>query len=211
MSNVRPHNAMRAYVYILSNPAFPGLLKVGWTTDTPENRIRQLHTTGVPSPFVLEAALLVHQAEETERQVHQALAGRRHAQNREFFDVPFLEALDCLTRVVLTKLAEAETSEESSASALASSNHGLPPSELLLLRLLVSSGIGFGMTEYQLKEQTSFSELDIQIHLSGLAAKKLVSMKPQTANSYSPVWRCTPKGTKHLADHALVEPWMYER
>jgi hypothetical protein len=198
---------MRAYVYILSNPAFPGLIKVGWTSDTPENRIRQLHTTGVPSSFVLEAAFLVHQAEEIEREVHQKLAGRRHAQNREFFDVALREALDCLTGVVLSRAPD--KSEEGVASTPTA--HGLTPGELSLLRLLVSAGIGFGMTEYQLKECTSFNELDIQIHLSGLAAKKLVSMKPQTANSYSLVWRCTPKGTKHLSDHCLVEPWMYER
>ena len=40
----------------MSNPAMPGLLKVGFTTDTPDVRARELYTTGVPLPFKVEFA-----------------------------------------------------------------------------------------------------------------------------------------------------------
>ena len=40
----------------MSNPAMPGLVKVGFTTDTPDVRARELYTTGVPLPFKVEFA-----------------------------------------------------------------------------------------------------------------------------------------------------------
>ena len=43
---------MANIVYVLSNPATPGLLKIGSTNeDSVENRMSDLYTTGVPCPF----------------------------------------------------------------------------------------------------------------------------------------------------------------
>ena len=39
-------------VYVLTNPAMPGLVKIGRTDqDDANTRIAQLYTTGVPVPF----------------------------------------------------------------------------------------------------------------------------------------------------------------
>jgi len=38
------------WIYCLSNPSMPGILKVGMTDKTPEERAKTLFTTGVPSP-----------------------------------------------------------------------------------------------------------------------------------------------------------------
>jgi hypothetical protein len=38
-------------VYVMSNPAMPGLLKVGFTTKEPGDRAEALFTTGIPVPF----------------------------------------------------------------------------------------------------------------------------------------------------------------
>lgn len=44
-------------VYVLTNPAVPGLVKIGYTIQEDANaRIGQLYTTGVPVPFKLEFA-----------------------------------------------------------------------------------------------------------------------------------------------------------
>ena len=74
------------YLYVLSNPSFPGRLKVGWTVDV-EARISQLFTTGVPTPFVVEFVAVVEAGREAERLAHRALAQHRVADNREFFAV----------------------------------------------------------------------------------------------------------------------------
>ena len=41
------------YVYILTNPSMPGLVKVGKTTNTPNQRMSELHSTGVPGAHAL--------------------------------------------------------------------------------------------------------------------------------------------------------------
>ena len=42
------------YLYCFSNHSYPGILKVGMTERTPEQRIKELFKTGVPSPFHIE-------------------------------------------------------------------------------------------------------------------------------------------------------------
>ena len=44
----------RGWIYCLSNPAFPSLLKIGQTKNFPNIRSDQLYTTGVPQPFKIE-------------------------------------------------------------------------------------------------------------------------------------------------------------
>lgn len=43
-------------VYVLSNEAMPGLVKIGRTSQEPAQRLRNLYTTGVPLPFKCEYA-----------------------------------------------------------------------------------------------------------------------------------------------------------
>lgn len=45
---------MGSFVYVLTNPSMPGLVKVGKTTTSPGQRMAELHTTGVPTAFELE-------------------------------------------------------------------------------------------------------------------------------------------------------------
>ena len=45
---------MEGYVYVLINPSMEGLVKIGMTTSTPEERVTELSSaTGVPSKFIL--------------------------------------------------------------------------------------------------------------------------------------------------------------
>ena len=51
---------MPAIVYVLSNPAMPGLVKIGRTSrDRLQSRMDELHGTGVPLPFCCECAVEV--------------------------------------------------------------------------------------------------------------------------------------------------------
>jgi hypothetical protein len=75
------------WVYCLSNPSMPGLLKVGITERTPEERAKELSTTGVPTPFVIEFAKRVKNPAQKEATLHALLekyAERTNAR-REFF------------------------------------------------------------------------------------------------------------------------------
>src|SRR5471030_1096369 len=85
------------YIYFASNSSMPGLLKIGVTTTSPTERLPELHTTGVPTPFVLEACVRVVDASKAEQRIHAVLVKCRQSSNREFFNVSLSEALaQCL-------------------------------------------------------------------------------------------------------------------
>lgn len=44
-------NPQKGFVYVLSNPAMPGLVKIGQTTNEITSRMNELNTTSVPSQF----------------------------------------------------------------------------------------------------------------------------------------------------------------
>jgi T5orf172 domain len=75
-------------VYVLTNPAMPGLVKIGKTTNLEiEVRMRQLYGTGVPVPFDCAFACQVKDAHEVERALHFAFGNIRINPNREFFKI----------------------------------------------------------------------------------------------------------------------------
>jgi hypothetical protein len=75
-------------VYVLTNPAMPGLVKIGKTTQIEvEERMKQLYSTGVPVPFDCAFACQVKDANEVERALHFAFGGSRINPNREFFKI----------------------------------------------------------------------------------------------------------------------------
>jgi len=75
-------------VYVLTNPAMPGLVKIGRTNHEDANiRIGELYSTGVPVPFKLEFACKVPNAKEVEKAMHLAFAPNRVNPRREFFQI----------------------------------------------------------------------------------------------------------------------------
>ena len=64
-------------VYLLTNPAMPGLVKIGMTTQEDiERRMRELYTTGVPVPFECQFACKVKKGDcaKIEKALHTAFA-----------------------------------------------------------------------------------------------------------------------------------------
>jgi len=75
-------------VYVLTNPAMPGLVKIGKTTQLEvDDRMRQLYGTGVPVPFDCAFACQVRDASEVEKALHLAFGASRINPNREFFRI----------------------------------------------------------------------------------------------------------------------------
>lgn len=77
---------MAGWVYVLSNEFMPGIYKIGMTTTSPATRAKELSSaTGVPVPFKIEAAFHCEDPAESESSIHEALAGFRINDSREFF------------------------------------------------------------------------------------------------------------------------------
>lgn len=76
----------KGFVYILSNPAMPGLIKIGHTFQRPpQARIDEMYNTSVPYPFDIEYMLEIANAREVEIALHTAFAPHRINPRREFF------------------------------------------------------------------------------------------------------------------------------
>ncbi len=99
-------------VYVLTNPAMPGLVKIGRTTQDDANvRIAQLYGTGVPVPFELRYACKVPNPDEVEKALHIAFAPHRINPKREFFKIEADQAIAIL-QLLHTEDATAEVAHQ---------------------------------------------------------------------------------------------------
>jgi hypothetical protein len=74
------------WVYLLSTRELPDLLKIGMTTRTVEERLREVNgATGVAFPFGVRRCWRVRDPAAAERLIHQSLAAHRVRADREFF------------------------------------------------------------------------------------------------------------------------------
>ena len=72
-------------VYILINEAMPGIIKIGWTDNSIEQRMKELDKTGTPLPFTCYYAKRVEDPRFVESKLHEAFDEFRIRENREFF------------------------------------------------------------------------------------------------------------------------------
>jgi len=76
----------RGYVYCMSNPSMPGLVKIGYTERLMEERLQEANqSTWVPESFSIEVAKFVSQPNAKEQTIHRILAADRVNPKREFF------------------------------------------------------------------------------------------------------------------------------
>jgi len=88
---------MKGWVYIISNPAMPGLIKVGHSTKDPELRAQELNNTGSPHPYVVEYEMLIEEPFRVEQQGHKALASFR--EGKEWFRCSSEEAIAVIQHI----------------------------------------------------------------------------------------------------------------
>jgi hypothetical protein len=93
-------SSKRGAVYVLTNPAMPGLVKIGCTKYTADERARRLSSeTGVPAPFVVAWEWPVSDWYSVEQLTHNRLGLHRPNGNREFFTCSVKQASREITRV----------------------------------------------------------------------------------------------------------------
>lgn len=88
------------YIYILSNPAMPGLFKIGFTNRDVKERVEELsYATGVPKPFEIEYYCLTKDVEEIEDTVHSHFASTR-LPGKEFFSVELVDIIKFIDSLI---------------------------------------------------------------------------------------------------------------
>lgn len=82
---------MKGWVYVISNPSMPGIVKIGYSSKDPKLRAEELYTTGVPRPFEVNYSLLVDDPYDLEQRIHKSL---KHINDgKEWFKCSVEEAI----------------------------------------------------------------------------------------------------------------------
>lgn len=97
-----PSGAVRPteYVYVLVNKSVPNMVKIGMTTNTPDERARQISAaTGVPTPWIPIFSFPCYRSDLLEAEVHDYLAEHRITNNREMFNIDSFTAQKVITEL----------------------------------------------------------------------------------------------------------------
>jgi len=98
----RSDGKLKGYVYIISNPSFKkDIYKIGMTERTVLIRIKELFTTGVPTPFVIELKIAHKNPKKLEDYLHMKFHKYRVHKRREFFKIPMSKIRDELSSLDL--------------------------------------------------------------------------------------------------------------
>jgi T5orf172 domain len=86
-------------IYILINPSLKGLVKIGKTDRSPEERAGELSSTGLPTPFFVAYEHRVGDYHAAERAIHEQLEPHRFSKDREVFKLTVKEAIKHVAEV----------------------------------------------------------------------------------------------------------------
>lgn len=105
---------MSGYVYAVTNPSIPDLVKIGRTADL-EKRLESLFDSSVPTPFECVCSKKVEDPKGVESKLHSFLAEYRVNERREFFRVD-MEKVKLLFGLIGAKAEMPEHSNSLSVS-----------------------------------------------------------------------------------------------
>lgn len=92
-------NSKSGWVYVASNPSMPGELKIGETSRTVDERLRELHRTGTSRPYKCELKIFTDDRKKVEKYLHEKFNDKRISRNREWFK-------DITTNDIIDKINE---------------------------------------------------------------------------------------------------------
>ena len=111
---MRNSEVSQGIIYVLTNPAMPGIVKIGKTAREIETRLSELYSTGVPVPFECVFAGKVSDIDKVEKAFHLAFAPYRINPKREFFQIEAEQAiamLELMTTEDVTPAMQKEADE----------------------------------------------------------------------------------------------------
>lgn len=85
---------MRGWIYVITNKAMPGIVKIGYSMKDPRLRADELNHTGSPYPYEVEYEVLIEEPSQFERNVHLRL--KDYSVGKEWFNC----ALDDAVRAI---------------------------------------------------------------------------------------------------------------
>lgn len=196
-------------VYVLTNPAMPGLIKIGMTTQLEvEDRMKQLYGTGVPVPFDCAFACQVKDASEVERALHFAFGNSRINPNREFFKLEperviailkLLKADEITTQ--FEKQIESETDAADKQSAVNLKESRRPRMNFVEIGIPIGSTLQFksGGVEVKVLTEKKVEYNGEECSLTA-ATRKVLGLAEDYPLQPSPHWLFQGKTVKEIYD-----------
>jgi hypothetical protein len=95
------------FIYILESSGTPGILKIGYTDRSPQDRVREINSaTGVIIPYHIVNTYPCKAPKHIETLVHQAL--HTHRVNKEGFNVSLKHAKEVIEKIIAENNAHIE-------------------------------------------------------------------------------------------------------
>lgn len=197
-------------VYVLSNSAMPGILKIGKTTQADViSRMNQLYTTGVPVPFECVYAIEVEDCSKVESALHIGFGPSRINPRREFFEIESEQAIAIL-KLVETKDVTPEVARNLNKNlSEAEKNSGkklkkLPNMNFADMNIPVGSKLLYrdGETEVEVKSDRKVCFNDNTMTLT--AATREITNSPNSLRP-SPLWTFNGRLLKEIYDETYAE------
>ena len=177
-----------------------GILKVGRTNSPPTKRLGELHTTGVPAPFILEACFHVIDPIFAEKRIHAILDPHRLSKDREFFTVSVSEALSTSLPVVSEFLVNGQTPMHSTSTGI-SRLDGIEEEILLFISTVGGYARAY---EYGIQEKFSLSQTRSTFLLGRLVKRSFI--RARRHERHMPYFEIEHDGIQYLLDHQILKP-----
>lgn len=88
-------------IYILTHKRIPGLVKIGFTATSVEERLKDINAdTGVPGKYEVFYSREITNPQPVEKMIHRKLQGFRHLSNKEFFEIKPEMAKDYVDKII---------------------------------------------------------------------------------------------------------------
>jgi hypothetical protein len=105
---------MKGWVYVITNKAMPGLVKVGFSRKDPDLRAEELGNTAVPHPYKVQYEVLVEHPYLVEQKTHKVL--RKNKEGKEWFRCDVGDAIAAIKTVVNKKILYEKNNHQKSAT-----------------------------------------------------------------------------------------------
>ena len=92
-------NIKEGYVYVITNKAFPGWVKIGMAIDA-EDRLKSYQTSSPYRDYQLLHSVYVTNRRAIERKAHRKVSKIAEDRQNEWFKVDAIEAIDCITAIL---------------------------------------------------------------------------------------------------------------
>ncbi len=198
-------------VYVLTNPAMPGLVKIGKTTrGSVDARLNELYSTGVPVPFECAYAARVSDELEVEKAFHHAFGPYRLNPKREFFQIEPDQAIALLRLMAIedvtpTLQKEAENVDQDSKEAVKKLKARRPNLNFSEMGISVGSILKFTQSEETVEV---ISDRKVRLHSEEMSLTKATRILLGISHNVapSPYWTFQGKILREIYNETYELP-----